>query len=896
MDIIHNLLSQLTLAEKALLTAGDSLWSLPPVPRLGIPAMQVTDGPNGARGPLGAGVTSACFPCGTALAATWNEALIEQVGMALAHETRAKGASVLLAPTINIHRSPLNGRHFECFSEDPLLSGKAAAAYIRGLQSQGIAACVKHYVCNDSEYQRQALDIRVDERTLHEIYLVPFEFAVKEGKAWAVMAAYNRVNGVYAAESALLLQQILKEDWQFDGPVMSDWFGTRSTGRSFTGGLDLEMPGPGRMLGPGLAGKIENGELDPALLDDKVLRYLRLAHRTGVLASDGPGPAHADDRPATRALIRQAACQSFVLLRNEDNLLPFSGEQLQSLAVIGPNARLGKIMGGGSAFVNPHYIVHPLQALEERLGAEVGISHHQGCHNHRRTPLLEPETLGGANGEPGVWVEYFDNPDFAGEPIAQEERHTSELMWFGRLPDRVQPGFAARVTLRFTPSVTGPHEFGLTVAGLARLRYGREVVINNWEEYVPGDFYFGMGSAEKRYTTDLQQGETCTLTVEFTGGSDRPFGVARLGAVPPLPENAMELAAAAAREADVALVCVGLNEDWESEGYDRMHMDLPGAQNELVSAVAASNPNTIAVVNAGAPVTMPWIEDVAAVLYVWYPGQEFGNALADVLLGTANPAGRLPVTLPRRLRDTPSFINYPGENGYVQYGEGIFVGYRYYDHKDIAPLFPFGHGLSYTSFAYERLRISQEDGTPDIRVEMDITNTGLRVGDEVVQIYAGAVAPSTARAPRTLQGFRRISLKPGEQTAVEFRLSGRELAYYDVRTQGWKAEAGTYRIEIGASSRDIRLSGEIVLATDWYEKPPGGLATISLDTPLPLVLAQKRGALFAGLGEAAQMPQFMMILGFALEEGWSLNEIADYVPDILTPEKLAAIGTALETA
>ncbi len=889
---VEQLLSQLTLEEKATLTSGDSMWSVAGLPQQGIPAMRVTDGPNGARGLTG---TSACFPCGSALAATWNTDLVCRIGSELGLETKSKGASVLLAPTINIHRSPLNGRNFECFSEDPHLAGRMAVSYIQGLQSQGVAACVKHFVCNDSEFQRMTIDVIVDERTLHEIYLPPFEMAVKEGGTWAVMASYNRVNGAYASESVELLKRILKEEWGFDGLVMTDWFGAKTTRRCFVGGLDLEMPGPALMFGPQLAQRIQTGEFKEADLDEKVRRYLTLAERTGVLDGEGSREQPSPDRPASRALIRQAARESVVLLKNEREVLPLDRDNLSTLAVVGPMAHTGAIMGGGSAFVNPPYVVQPLAAIRLAISEETEILHEKGCHNHLHAPLIEPELMGAKDEGDCIRIEYFNSKDFAGEPVAREMRKTSEIFWFGALPERVEPEFAARVTMPFMPSTSGEHQFGLTNAGLARLQVDGRTVLNNWEEFVPGTSYFGMGSVEKIYKVLLEAGGQHELQVEFGVNPGRPFGAVRLGVVPPLQNNAVELAAQAAGQAQAALVFVGLNADWESEGQDRQHMDLPGRQNELVSAVASRNPHTVVIVNAGAPVTMPWIEEVAAVMHAWYPGQEYGNAVTDLLFGEANPAGRLPTTFPKRLKDTPAFTNYPGQAGQVRYGEGPFVGYRYYDFKEVEPLFPFGHGLSYTSFTFSDLQIVHVENESEFEflISAIVKNAGALKGDEVVQLYVGPHAQSSSRPPKELKGFTRVTLDPGSESNVEFRISARDLAFYDVRTGGWKAEAGSYGVRLGASSRDIRLAGVIQLEEDWLENGLDDSEGLTLNSPIPKIMAQRQEALFAALGEAAQIPQLMMLMGHAMEEGLTLNDLSDSVPDLLTPETLERISAIL---
>ena len=886
---IHDLLTQLTLEEKASLTAGDSLWQLTAIPRVGLPPMKVTDGPNGARGNMEGGMTSACFPGGAALGATWDVELIQRVGEELARETRAKGASVLLAPTINMHRTPLNGRNFECYAEDPFLTGKLAAAYIRGLQSQQVAACPKHYVCNDSEFQRMTLDVLVDERTLREIYLLPFEMAVKEGGAWAVMAAYNMVNGEFAAASSFLLQQVLKGEWGFDGLVMSDWFGTKSTVGCFEGGLDLEMPGPGFMLGRTLADRVRTGELAEDILVDKVRRYLRLAERTGAMDQDGIPPETSRDDPDTREIAYQAAAASLVLLKNDHDVLPLPAKQLDSLAVIGPNARIGSIMGGGSAMVNAPYQCHPLQSIQDLVADTTEIRFEQGCTNHRYCPILETAMLGSQDGQPGVQVEYFNNHALEGDPVATELRDSTQLLWFGGLPDQVQPGFAARITLEFQPTASGVHEFGLITVGRARMKIEGDTVINHWEEFEQGETFFGMGSTEKTFRRHFATGTSTVLTLEFACQPGSPIGVLRLGVVPPLPDDAIARAARAAAQADAAIVVVGLNQDWEGEGHDRSHMDLSGRQDELVSAVAAQNPHTVVVVNAGAPVTMPWLDEVAAVLYAWYPGQEFGRALADVLFGEVNPAGRLPLTLPQRLQDTPGYVNYPGERGQVRYGEGIFVGYRHYDVRDVEPLFPFGHGLSYTSFAYSNFTLDGDvhSGTGILRVGVDVRNTGHLPGDEVVQLYVGQPDAAIARPVRELKGFRRLHLGPEEQMHVEFSVSGRDLGYFDVRAREWKADAGTYCLEVGASSRDIRLRHEYDLAPGWQESRFAPGQALTLDTPLPLVMLRCGERMMGAMGLLAHMPQVMMIWGYAMTEGLSLRDMSRFLPDTFTEARLA---------
>ncbi|MCE2466414.1 MAG: glycoside hydrolase family 3 C-terminal domain-containing protein [Caldilineaceae bacterium] len=891
---IEQILDQLTRTEKASLTAGETLWNIGGIEGVGLPAMKVSDGPNGARGTFGGDQTSACFPCGSALAATWDKELLVQVGGELALEAATKGVSVLLAPTINIHRTPLNGRHFECLSEDPFLSGKLASAYVQGLQDGRVAACPKHYVCNDSEYQRMTLDVVVDERTLREIYLLPFEMVFTEGGAWACMAAYNQVNGEFAASSRYLLTDILKDEWGFDGLVMSDWFGTKSTVGCFQGGLDLEMPGPGIMMGRSLLPRLESGELDETDLDDKVRRYLQLADRTGVLDGKTFGVETSRNEASTRTLARRAAAESFVLLKNDRGALPLAPDGVDSIAVIGPNAKTAGLMGGGSAMVKPPYSSHPLEAIRDAFGDATELRYAQGCANHRFCPLVESGMI--ANGSSNLTIEYFNQPGFEGQPVAVEGRDSSEIFWFGHLPQGVKPGFSAKITFEFTPVDTGIHEFGLYTLGLGRLYVGGELVVNLWEEFEQGDTFFGMGSPEKRVQRHFGAGLSTKVVLEFMCMPGTPVAGLRLGVAPPLPDNAIELAANDAADADAAIVVVGLNQDWEGEGHDRNHMDLVGEQDALVSAIAARNPRTIVVVNAGSPVHMPWIDDVAAVLFAWFPGQEFGNALADTLLGITNPSGRLPVTLPRHITDTPGYVNYPGDKGQVRYGEGLFVGYRHYDARNLEPLFPFGHGLSYTDFSYASPHVagSVHDEEQGLSVFVDVTNTGTHSGAEVVQLYVGHDNSKVARAPRELKAFERVELRPGETQRVELRLSGRDLAFYDVHAKDWRAEPGLYRLEIGASSRDIRSAVAYELDTAWPMADPNPLP-LTLETPLPVVMGVLGEKLWEGLGPLAQAPQVRMVMGHGLSEGLSIRQVAAYVPDLLTTQVLAGFAELLSS-
>jgi beta-glucosidase len=893
---IDALLQAMTLAEKVALLAGASFWTTTPIERLGIPAIKVSDGPNGARGGGGfaGGITSACFPVGIALAATWNTALVEQVGQALAEEAQAKGAHLLLAPTVNIHRSPLNGRNFECYSEDPYLSARLAVAYITGLQRRNVGATVKHFVCNDSEFERNTISSEVDERALREIYLPPFQAAVQEAGSWAVMSSYNKVNGVYAGENAAILLDILKHEWGFDGIVMSDWFGTKSTAAAANNGLDLEMPGPAQWRGERLLTAVEAGEADPAAIDEAARRMLRIITRAGAFEHPEARPEQAVDRPDHRALLRAAAAEGAVLLKNAGDILPLDLDRLTSIAIIGPNAKTAQIMGGGSAQVNAHYAVTPYDGIVAQAGERVELGYEIGCTNHKQLPRLDARlvapTGGGAE---GFTISYYNNPDLAGDPVLQMATTSSEQVWLGEVAPGVQQrGFSARLAGRFTPRESGAHIFGLASAGLSRFFVDGREVIDNWTHQTRGDTYFGAGSAEAVTRVEMVAGQTYDLHVDYSSQSATLLTGVRLGYLPPVAEDSIARAAALAARSDVAVVFVGLNGDWESEGHDRPDMRLVGEQVALIEQVASANPNTIVVLQTGSPIAMPWLDRVAGLIQAWYPGQECGNAIADVLFGAINPSGKLSQTFPVRLEDNPAYINYPGENGRVRYGEGIFVGYRYYEKKQVAPLFPFGFGLSYTSFAYANLRLSADALAPDERlaVSVDVTNTGRRAGQEIVQLYVRDLAARLSRPEKELKGFAKVALAPGQTTTVTLALDRTALAYWDDAKHAWVAEAGAFEALVGGSSQDIRARAEFRLTkTASFGGLPKLRVALSVDSPVKLLL-EDDGARAA---IEKHMPGFAEQAGMGAAMGLSLAQMAQFSPDQITKETLQAIADDL---
>lgn len=807
---IEELILAMSLEEKVSMCAGSTTWLSTGVERLAIPAFKMSDGPNGVRGEGKGGITSTCFPVGTALACTWNEELIYAVGEAIGEEALLKDAQVLLGPTVNLHRHPLGGRNFECYSEDPYLTGKIGCAYIKGVQSKNVAASVKHFVCNDSEFQRHTISSEVSERVLRELYLLPFEMIVKDAKVWSLMSSYNKVNGVWASENDYLLNQILKDEWGFDGYVVSDWSGHNNTAACANGGLDLEMPGPARTMGAKLLQAVEDGEVEENTLNEKCRRLLRTLVRTKRLHRMQPKQESASDSQVVRELSRTVAVESMVLLKN-DGLLPLAKDELKKIVVIGPNAAVANIQGGGSAGVSPPYAVSPLEGIQQKCAGQLEVVYSQGCRNHKMLPYIDTKNLAPVDGDwgQGFLVEYFDNLDLSGDAVEVKRIRRSEFLWFGEFSDKVDAlSFSARVSGKLRVDVSGSYQISLASAGLSKLYVDDELVIDNWDKQQSGELYFSQGSTEVVETLELAAGTEYFMHVEFSRKQAGFVAGLRLGLLEPPQVDSIAEAVKLASESDVAILCVGLNSEWDTEGYDRKDMSFPGDQVKLIKAVAKANKNTVVVLNNGSSVEMhEWLDDVKAVLEAWYPGQECGNAIADILFGDANPSGKLTQTFPVKLEDTPAYPNYPGENGKVVYGEGLFMGYRHYDAKAIEPAFAFGYGLSYTSFGYSNLQLSKQEYSVDeeVKLTLDLSNTGDRQGAEVVQLYVRELNPHMARAAQELKGFKKVSLSPGESKKVEFGLSFRDFAYYDDISKSWRVDAGEFEIRVGSSSRDIRL-------------------------------------------------------------------------------------------
>jgi len=836
---IDELLAALTLEEKARLTAGEDMFSTPAVERLGIPKVRLTDGPSGARGlafPGFGGDPSSCIPCGSAVGATWDPSAAEALGELLGREALDRGCRGLLAPTVNLHRSPLAGRNFECYSEDPLLSGKLAAAFIRGVQSTGVFATVKHFVGNEAEHERNSISSVIDDRALRELYLLPFELAVKEGGADAVMTAYNRLNGRWLTERPELLSDLLRGEWGFGGLVMTDWFAVADRTTSLAAGLDLEMPGPGRALGEPLVEAVRDGTITEADLDAALRRLLGTYERIGILGQPTPPVTAAPTTAKDAALIRRVAADATVLLHN-DGILPIDGPAIRRIAVLGPNAVTPCIVGGGSAGLLPGRLPNVVDALTAALGSSVEVVHERGCEISVAPTLVGRAVLRAAD---GFEVELHDGPDLEGEPV--ERRHLDELrlMVLSGFGDTRPAGteWSCRVRGVVVPDEGGRFDLALAQAGRARVLLDGRVVLDGVANPPPpgGTDFFGMGSQDLVTVVQLSVGVPVDLVVEFVpdGGGLAGF---RVGFRTDDADGLLDRAVAAAASADVAVVVVGTNEGWETEGRDRTTLELPGRQDELVRRVAVASPSTVVVVNAGAPVELSWVDDVAAVVQCWFGGQELDHALADILTGVAEPGGRLPMSLPRRVEHNPAHENFPGENGELRYGEGLFMGYRGYDHRRIEPRFAFGHGLGYTTFDLGTPALSQPAHArgATTTIVVPVTNTGRRPGAAVVQCYVAPEAPRLSRPPKELKAFAKVHVDPGETTTVQLVLDDRAFAYWDPgqadwealsqrsaslfgapaaerRAAGWQVDPGRYQLLIGWSSADIvvRVDLEVV--------------------------------------------------------------------------------------
>ena len=796
---IERLLSQLTLEEKISLLGGTG-FETKAIPRLGIPPLNMTDGPVGVRWNK-----SSAFPVSIMMAASWNPALIRKLGVALGQEAKSRGRHMLLGPCVNIHRQPFGGRNFESFGEDPYLAARMAASYVKGVQSEKVVATTKHFACNNQETERDFTNVTVSERALREIYLPAFEAAVTEGGSMSVMSAYNKVNGLWCSENPHLLNDILKGDWGFKGFVVSDWGAVHHSVPTANAGLDVEMPTGDYLNADSLLPAIRSGAVAEATINDKVRRLLRTMVWAGLFdgAERDSGSVNTPDH---KAVALEVAREGIVLLKNDNHLLPLDRSSLKTIAVIGPNAAHARPGGGGSSEVTPIYSVPVLDGIKAKVGADVSVRYAQGCSIEGDMMIIDAamlRTSGAADADHGLKAEYFANRNLEGQPIVTRIDRKIDFDWDIGSPAPTVPAdnFSARWTGKLVAPKSGHYVLTTTSDDGVRVYFDGKLVIDDWTDH---------STVANHAPISLEAGRQYDLKIEYyehAGGANIRFGWTTAGA------EILSEAVATAKGADVVVLAIGLSDQFESEGFDRKTLDLPAEQLALLKALVAVNKNIVVVLNSGAPISVEgWISQVPSLVESWYPGEEGGTALADVMFGDANPSGKLPMTFLRRWEDSPAYGNFPGK-GAVDYAEGVFVGYRYFDEKKIDVSYPFGYGLSYTTFAYSNIKVSPAaPGRPFTAVvSVDITNTGKREGAEVAQLYVRQESPSVPRPPDELKGFVKVTLDPGATKTVEFALNDRSLAYYDPARKGWTVDPGKYDILVGSSSRTILQKATITI-------------------------------------------------------------------------------------
>ena len=801
---IDDLIHKMTLEEKVRMCFGGTrpgIVQFPGVPRLGIPAMRGSDGP---RGVVAAQDTS--FPSGVGMAASWDTGLFQRVGAIMGKEARAAGVTTLSAPAINIERDPLDGRFFEYLSEDPYLSGQLGVAMIRGIQSQRVAACVKHFTANNREENRNWYMSNIDERTLHEIYFPAFKAAVQQGGAWAVMTAANGVNGQYAATSKYLITTVLKQDWGFRGLVRSDGNQARNTVAAAEAGLDVGMPWGNwntTPFGKPLMEAVENGVVPESIVDDKVRRVLRVMDFVGLLSGVDPHTGGAANTPESHAVALRAAEESLVLLKNDNHLLPLDMHHLRRVIVLGPNATRHQCGAGigGSSGVGPPYEVTPLEGIQKLLAGKVQVEYidipEAGVFEPIAQQFWQP-----VHGKRGLAAQYFNNGDAT--PALERVEPTLDFAWEMRSPDPAtlhSEKFHANYEGRLVPDQTGYYTFRLSAQDQARLRVN----------HLPVIYVSGKGAVQTQTATIyLKAGQVYRISVSYSHEFQDDASIRLEWAHPAAKDQAAKVLDAIAgklRAADAVIFVGGWDNALDTEGEDRLNMDFPSAQQDIIERLRAYNPKTVVVLLHGSPFTMDWLSSVPAVLDAFYPGMEGGTAIAEALFGEVNPTGKLTFSWPKRLQDAPSRAIGTQDLNNVNYKEGVFVGYRYYDTFHVQPEFPFGYGLSYSTFRYRDLRVAQAGNL--LRVSLRVTNTSARRGAEIVQLYVSPPPSAVKRPVRELKAFARVPLAPGETRRVQMTVARASLGYWDLSRHGFKVDPGRYRFEVGASSSDIRLSAEI---------------------------------------------------------------------------------------
>ena len=796
---VDALLKQLSLEEKIDLIGGVHDFYIREIKHIGLPALKMADGPFGVRnyGP------STTFG-GIGLAATWDPELVGRIGAVIGQDARARGVHFMLGPGVNISRSPLCGRNFEYFGEDPFLASRTAVAYITGMQSQGVSATIKHFMGNNQEFLRHDGDSIIDERTMREIYLPTFEAAVKEAHVGAIMDSYNLINGQHATQDGSLNNLIAKKEWGFEGIVMSDWDATYDGVAAANGGLDLEMPSPKFMNRTTLLPAVKEGSVSEATIDDKVRRILRTAIRFGWLDREQADLSVSlyDEKGQWVAL--EAARSGMVLLKNDGNLLPLDRAKIKSIAVIGPDAYPAPVVGGGSAGVRPFHGVSYLEGLAGYLGGSATVYYDRGLPSLKELAQATSFSVDAAGNEPGINLDAFNNPNLSGTPaIHRVDRHIDADHSLGNGVN--QNYVSARWSGYFIPGNPGEHILFVQEAGEGfgyRVYVDDKLVIDDWELARARVSQMRLPLAAGAHKIRFE------YSVHFHwGGASVRLGIIR-------PEAVVNAAAKAlASKADAVVLAVGFDSESESEGADRT-FQLPPAQDELINQVVGANKNTIVVVTSGGAVDMNrWLGHVPALFESWYAGQEQGTALAQLIFGEYSPSGKLPVTFERSWEENPAHDNYYPKSGEkrIEYKEGVFFGYRYFDKVPVKPQFPFGYGLSYTTFAYKNLSITPASaaGEQVIDVSLDVTNTGHRAGAEVAEVYVGEPNATVPRPVKELKGFIRVQLNAGETRRVSVTLDRRAFAYYNIKNHDWTVDAGDFNVYVGSSSAQIDLTGKI---------------------------------------------------------------------------------------
>ncbi|KAH3915954.1 beta-glucosidase [Parastagonospora nodorum] len=818
---IEATLQSLTLEEKIALLAGKDFWETVPIPGKGVPAIKTSDGPNGARGEVFTGGTrAACFPAAVCSAATFNPEYAQKIGNALAEETKTKSARVLLAPTMCNHRHPLGGRNFESFSEDPLLAGKMAANVVKGVQERGIAATIKHFAANEQETERLAVDEVVSERALREIYMKPFEISVKEANPWGVMTAYNKINGTHADSHEFLLKQVLRGEWGWDGLVMSDWGGTNSTADALNAGLDLEMPGPTRHRSvEAVMAAVKKGEVTEETITERAKNVLKLIEKVGAFEDPSIPPEQSIVNPAHSKLIRDVAGQGITLLKNDNDILPLKKEDVKGKKIgLFGLAKEALIHGGGSASLNAHYRISPEEGLKAAYGNDVEFKFAKGAHTYRLLPPLAHHCTD-LEGNSGWTLEQFRSGQ-TDKPT--KTTHKIKESAFSPVLDVEAKDREVRLTATFVPTESGSHYLGCSGCGPTTVTInGEQVFEQKHNSPDPMGFLLG-GNPEKEFTVSFEAGKSYKVVIHSkppAGGNPEEWSI--LAGLPGFrmgfmnaSEHDLDMVTQArdlAKEVDIALVFTGHTPAWETEGQDQLSFNLPrdGSQDKLVEVVSAANKKTIVINSTGVAIALPWLPNIAALVQAWFPGQEAGNAIADIISGAVNPSGRLPISWPKRIEDAPAYGNFPGEKKdgqlTVRYEEGVFVGYRHYDRvaKDKVH-FPFGFGLSYTTFSLFGGHVAQTSSDL-FKATVAVKNTGKTAGSTVVQLYVGRKEQSSEHPIKTLAAFKKTTLDPGQEKSVELEVGLKDFAYFNEAEKKWKVDKGLYDFSFGQSVAHVEI-------------------------------------------------------------------------------------------